>query len=142
MQTQIAADEHIIVTGYVSDEQLEQYYAQARVVVIPLRYGTDIKCKTIEPMYHGLPVVSTSMGIEGLPDIENYISGADDAESFAQRVIELYKKTLDWIQTQYTEYIKNTIHMNRQGICLKKYLIENNGSEIKTEERSLDILCI
>jgi glycosyltransferase involved in cell wall biosynthesis len=32
----------------------------------PIRYGTGIKTKVIEAMAHGLPVVSTSKGVEGL----------------------------------------------------------------------------
>lgn len=108
-QVQALADEHTIVTGYVSDEELERYYAQARVIVIPLRYGAGVKGKTIEAIYHGVPVVSTSIGTEGLAHIEDYIPSTDDAGEFAQRVMELYQRTdeqLEDIRTQYIEYIK------------------------------------
>ena len=47
-QVQALADGHTIVTGHVSDEELERYYAQARVIVIPLRYGAGVTGKTIE----------------------------------------------------------------------------------------------
>lgn len=109
VSVQAIADAHTIVTGFVSDEELEQYYARARVVVIPLRYGAGVKGKTIEAMYHGIPVVSTSTGTEGLADIEHYIPSIDEPEKFAQRVIELYQRTdeqLEEIHAQYTEYIK------------------------------------
>lgn len=91
-EIQAIADEHTIVTGFVSDEELENYYHRARIVVIPLRYGAGVKGKTIEAMYHEIPVVSTSIGTEGLEDIEHCIPSTDDADAFAQRIIELYQK--------------------------------------------------
>jgi len=102
------ADEHVVVTGFVSDEELEEYYKRARVVVIPLRYGAGVKGKTIEAMYHGVPIVSTSTGTEGLENIESYVPCVDDAEGFAQRVIELYQKTdaqMEEIHDTYMRYI-------------------------------------
>lgn len=120
---QAIADAHTIVTGFVSDEELEQYYARARVVVIPLRYGAGVKGKTIEAMYHGVPVVSTSTGTEGLTDIEHYIPSVDESEKFAQRVIELYQRTdeqLEEIHAQYTEYIKRYYSYDSAKVLFEK----------------------
>lgn len=54
----------IILTGFV--ENLEDYYKKCRVFVAPLRYGSGIKIKNINAMYRGIPLVTTSIGAEGI----------------------------------------------------------------------------
>ena len=56
----------IEVTGYLSDADLAERYAQARVVVAPLRFGAGVKGKVVEAMRMGVPVVTTPVGAEGL----------------------------------------------------------------------------
>ncbi|WP_176212403.1 glycosyltransferase [Metallibacterium scheffleri] len=59
-------DERVEVTGFVTDAELAQRYAHARVAVAPLRFGGGIKGKVIEAMRHGVPCVTTSAGAQGL----------------------------------------------------------------------------
>ncbi|MFA0889553.1 MAG: glycosyltransferase family 4 protein [Synergistales bacterium] len=54
---------NVMATGYVED--IEPYFRQASVFVLPLRIGTGIKIKLLEAMGWGIPVVSTPKGIEG-----------------------------------------------------------------------------
>ncbi len=102
------ASDDIIVTGYVSDEELENYYEKSRICVIPLRYGAGVKGKTIEAMYHQIPVVATSIGVEGLAGIDEYIKPTDEANGFAERVIELYgcPEVAEGEANRYLEYLK------------------------------------
>lgn len=102
------ASKRVTVTGFVSDEELEEYYRKSRLCIIPLRYGAGVKGKTIEAMYHRIPLVSTSVGIEGLEGVQEYIQPADDAETFAQRVIQLYTDdTLAAARAEgYCQYLK------------------------------------
>ena len=83
--------EHIILEGFVTDERLEALYRQCRICVVPLRYGAGVKGKTIEAMYHGIPIVTTDIGIEGLPDIEKCVTAHNDAESFVAAVVDAYR---------------------------------------------------
>lgn len=85
------ASKNIIVTGFVTDEELKEYYSNCRVCVIPLRYGAGVKGKTIEAIYNKIPIVSTSIGVEGLDEIENYISVANNSEDFVDKVLEYYE---------------------------------------------------
>jgi glycosyltransferase involved in cell wall biosynthesis len=76
------------VIGDVVD--VEPYLAEAGIVAIPLRAGGGTKLKTLEAMAAAKPVVSTSVGVEGL----NVTAGrdvlvADGAESFAATLIDL-----------------------------------------------------
>lgn len=83
----------IIVKGFVSDEELSRLYASCRVVVVPLRYGAGVKGKVIEALYHGSPIVTTSIGAEGIPDAENVMAVTDDPQGFAQEVVSMYQDT-------------------------------------------------
>lgn len=83
----------IIVKGFVSDEELSRLYASCRVVVVPLRYGAGVKGKVIEALYHGSPIVTTSIGAEGIPDAEKVMAVTDDPQGFAQEVVSMYQDT-------------------------------------------------
>ncbi|HMG83868.1 MAG TPA: glycosyltransferase, partial [Ferruginibacter sp.] len=60
-------NDSIEVKGFVTEQELAALYRSAKLAVVPLRYGAGVKGKTVEAMYHGVPVVSTSFGIEGMP---------------------------------------------------------------------------
>lgn len=80
----------VTVTGYISDEELQSVYANSRICIIPLRYGAGVKGKTLEALYQRIPIVSTSVGLEGLEGIEDYVKPADDAKAFADSIITFY----------------------------------------------------
>ena len=85
----------IRVTGYVPD--LAPYYGRARVAVAPLRFGAGMKGKICEAMAHGVPVVTTTIGAEGmdLTDGENVLI-ADSAAAMAQAVVSVYRDDERW----------------------------------------------
>lgn len=93
------ASEHVIVTGYVTDEQLLEYYLSARVAVVPLRYGAGIKNKVIEAMAYGTPLVTTPVGAQGLFGLEDIIPVTDDAACFAEYVCQLMRNQEQWRNT-------------------------------------------
>lgn len=66
------------------------YYERAALAVVPLKNGAGTRIKILEAMTFGKPVVSTTMGAEGLDisDGEN-ICIADTAEAFAAKCVEL-----------------------------------------------------
>lgn len=83
-----AQDPSIRVTGTVPD--VRPYMAQAALSIVPLRVGGGTRIKIFEAMAMGVPVVSTTIGAEGLPVTDGHdIVIADDAEAFANRVAEL-----------------------------------------------------
>ncbi|MFZ5645001.1 MAG: glycosyltransferase [Bacillota bacterium] len=99
---------NIIVTGYVTNDELARIYGESRVVIVPLRYGAGVKGKVIEAMYYGVPVVSTGMGVEGLADISDKLVVADGEDRFALEVISLYKDyaKLEDLSNKSREYVK------------------------------------
>jgi polysaccharide biosynthesis protein PslH len=75
-------------TGYVDD--VRPYVRDAAIYVVPLRVGGGTRLKIYEAMAMGCPVISTTIGVEGLPLIpgEHYLR-ADDAESLAEAMSRL-----------------------------------------------------
>ena len=80
----------IVVKGFVSEEELSALYQSCRIVVVPLRYGAGVKGKVVEAVYNGAPVVTTSVGSEGIPDVGQALVIEDTAEAFAEAVVSLY----------------------------------------------------
>jgi len=81
-------DSAIEITGFVEDAVLS--IAQAQVAVVPLLAGSGTRIKILEAWAAGTPVVSTTLGAEGLEfrDREHLVL-ADDPVSFAAEVSEL-----------------------------------------------------
>ncbi|HEX3995894.1 MAG TPA: glycosyltransferase, partial [Acetobacteraceae bacterium] len=79
---------NVTLTGFVDD--IRPYVAQSHVYVIPLFVGSGTRIKAFEAMAMGRPVVSTSLGIEGLDvtDGEHFLR-ADDAISFSRGILAL-----------------------------------------------------
>ena len=75
-------------TGFVDD--VRPFVHNAHVYVIPLRVGGGTRIKVYEAMAMGCPVVSTRIGVEGLPvETERHFVEADTADAMATAVISL-----------------------------------------------------
>jgi glycosyltransferase involved in cell wall biosynthesis len=89
------ATDAIHAVGYVEDA--EPYFAKAKVFVAPLRYGAGMKGKLGQALSFGLPIVSTSVGAEGMSFVnERHLLVADDPEAFATAVVRLYTDNDLW----------------------------------------------
>jgi sugar transferase (PEP-CTERM/EpsH1 system associated) len=77
---------HIAVTGFVPD--IRDFYLRSAVAVSPIRFGAGTLNKILEPLALGVPVVSTSIGFEGLQlQAGEHILIADDPATFAKAII-------------------------------------------------------
>jgi glycosyltransferase involved in cell wall biosynthesis len=87
-----SGDPRIEVTGPVDDAVRE--LARARVAVVPLLAGSGTRLKILEAWAAGLPVVSTTLGAEGLPvrDGEELLL-ADGGPAFAAAVTRVLEST-------------------------------------------------
>jgi glycosyltransferase involved in cell wall biosynthesis len=80
------ARDNIVVRGFV--EELEPVYRESTIAVVPLRAGGGTRLKILEAMALGRPVVSTSIGCEGLGATSGeHLLIADSAEDFAAAVV-------------------------------------------------------
>lgn len=91
------AGDRVEVTGFVSDEELTRRYLRARAAVVPLRYGAGVKGKVVEALQSGLPLVTTAVGAQGLPGLEQVASVADSAEDVAAGILRLIEDDALWL---------------------------------------------
>lgn len=79
----------VLVRADLSAEALRAQYRAARVAVAPLRYGAGVKLKVAEALREGTPLVTTTVGAQGLAGIEHVAAVADDPAGFAAAVADL-----------------------------------------------------
>ena len=115
----------MIVTGWVDD--IGAFSESARVFVAPLRYGAGVKGKIGQSLAYGLPVVTTSIGAEGmsLVDGRDVLIG-DTSEHFARNLVQLYKDQLLWqnLSRNSIEYI---------GSCCTPRIVKAKLENVFTE---------
>ncbi len=80
--------DNVMVTGTVPD--IRPYLEESTLVVVPLRIGHGTRLKIPEAMAVGRPVVSTSVGCEGLSVVDGrHLLIADSPRAFADKVVAL-----------------------------------------------------
>ncbi len=85
----------IVVTGTVED--VRPYYRGALAAIVPLRIGGGTRVKILEAMAAGIPVVSTSVGAEGLAvNAGINVLFADTPEEMTRVLMELYHSHEMW----------------------------------------------
>ncbi|MBU1101710.1 MAG: glycosyltransferase [Bacteroidetes bacterium] len=111
---------NIIVTGWVPE--IKPYLDKCRVSVVPLRFGAGMKGKVGETLSNGVPMVSTSIGAEGI-GIENNVHSfiTDESKEFAEFTVKLYQDETIW--SQFSKNGKKLIDSN--------YSCENIRRKIK-----------
>lgn len=93
LQRYAARDKRIIVTGLVDD--LGAYIARSEIVVCPVKTGAGTRNKILQAWSIGRPVVTTSLGLEGLEAIDGvHVLVADTPEKFAQCILRLFQDNL------------------------------------------------
>jgi GT2 family glycosyltransferase len=76
---------------------LTPFYEHIRVAVVPVRFGSGTKIKTIEAIQRAVPTVSTSEGVSGLePIATRAVEVADDPREFAAAVVGLMTDRERW----------------------------------------------
>jgi len=111
----------VTVVGRVPDILPE--LARADIALVPLRIGSGTRLKILESFAHRIPVVSTTVGADGL-DVKDgvHLLIADDPESFAtacQRLLEdadLRRRMVDAAEELYLaryEWATTKVHLQR-----------------------------
>lgn len=105
------ADPSIEFTGTVAD--VRPYLARASIMILPLRVGGGTRIKVFEGMAAGLAVVSSRIGVEGLP-VENGVHALieDEPSAFSDAVIglmrdhkgrsDLIKTAREWVKSEFS----------------------------------------
>lgn len=112
----IGPRKNIILTGYV--DSIDEYYDRCHCMVVPLFIGSGQRVKIIEAFSKGMPVVSTSIGAEGL----HYSHGdniliADDADGFVRNIVaisEEQRKRISVRGRQTYEYYYSPVAVQKE----------------------------
>ena len=123
----LAADS-IVVVGYVKD--LAEYLDSIRLTVVPLRYGAGVKGKIITSLSYGVPVVTTSIGAEGMGLTNNEdVLIADLPEQFASSVVKLYSDMELWnrLSEKGIETVRKKYSLESARKKLEKFINPNTN---------------
>ena len=105
--------DNVSLLGYVED--LEEIYKSTDVAVVPLFVGSGQRVKILEAFARGFPVISTSVGVEGLTYSDGYsILIADNPNTFIDKINECYR----------------TDKLYQVGTNSRKVFLENYSSEV------------
>lgn len=106
-------DRRIIFTGLVDD--LGAYIARSEAVLCPVKTGAGTRNKILQAWSMGRPVVTTSLGLEGLEAIDGvHVLVADTPEKFAQCILRLFKDS----------FLKKTLTKNCLRLVQEKYSMD------------------
>ncbi|MCB0513337.1 MAG: glycosyltransferase family 4 protein, partial [Bacteroidetes bacterium] len=102
--------DNISFPGFIED--VEPYFQNAKLFIVPLRFGSGIKVKVISAMYRGIPCVTSDIGVEGLM-VENgkQIMIANDARAFTIAIQTLLNDEDKW----------NTLSKESRILAQEKY---------------------
>jgi glycosyltransferase involved in cell wall biosynthesis len=124
----------LVYTGFV--DNVSNVLNICDVAVAPLFQGSGTRLKILEYFSCGLPVVSTSMGAEGL-DVKDGVNIfiEDDLEGFALRIIELLKnRNLSKAMGESARVLVTTSydwnHITRRLDNSLRFLILDNNREV------------
>ena len=85
------SNEHVTITGTV--QSVLPYLSNVDVAVVPLKFESGTRFKIMEAGICNIPIVSTTLGAEGIPVKDRHdILLADTPEGFASCIIELINK--------------------------------------------------
>lgn len=108
------ANENIIIHGFLTDNELTNLYEKVKICIVPLRYGAGVKGKVLEGLQAGLPIITTHIGAEGIPNAESIMIIANEPKDFADKIKELYNNP-QLIKTyidRYPDYIEKHFSQN------------------------------
>jgi GT2 family glycosyltransferase/glycosyltransferase involved in cell wall biosynthesis len=112
------ATENIVITGVQSD--VRPFFEGIKLSIAPLRFGAGVKGKINQSMAWGVPVVATSLAVEGMELIPGEdILIADEPEQFATALVTLYQSEELWNRLSQNGIEKTQLHYSVE-VALEK----------------------
>lgn len=86
--------DHVQVTGYV--ENLDPYFEASAMMVVPVRAGGGMRVRILEACARGMPLVTTTVGLEGIDAQDGReVLVRDTPDEFARAVVDLLRSSED-----------------------------------------------
>lgn len=120
MTEAMCRSEGLLVAGEVAD--MEQYFALASALVVPLVIGSGTRFKILEAFASRVPVVSTQLGAEGIQAVSgSQMLLAESPHEFVQALVSLWRDPdLSWqlttnalslVRERYSQEVASTLVM-------------------------------
>ena len=101
------------------DSKLHLIYQKCRIAIAPLRYGAGVKGKIIEAAHNQIPIVTTSIGSEGIDNSTEAFIVEDNPIKMAKIICDLY-----------VNFTKLKYMSNSGKVLIEKYFSFNKAKEI------------
>ena len=124
-------------------EDIRPYMQKGKLFIVPLRQGSGMRVKILNAFASGIPVVSTSIGAEGIEDLRPMVSSsgnetqntndeniviADTAEEFAKAIMELISN----------DNLRKILSENARKLVEEKYSWEIIGKRLRAVYQEVD----
>jgi glycosyltransferase involved in cell wall biosynthesis len=86
-------------------DSIDDFYKNIDIFINPIVSGRGLRTKLIEAAWYGKPIVSTSLGAEGLEDLELFV--ADKSDAFIENIQKLFSDN---------SLYKNIVNRNKKVI--------------------------
>lgn len=101
------------------------FYRESQCAIVPLLHGSGTRLKILEAMSLGVPVISSSIGAEGInySDTVN-IFICNNPDEYLYRIDQLYKEAAKFklVSENAGEFVRRNYCWNEIGKCLNKNL--------------------
>ena len=122
----------IELRGFVEDAR--EPLGRCSIFVCPIRNGSGVRVKLLEAFAAGIPVVSTTLGAEGLTSVDGEICAlADDAASFAHNINALIENPE--IGRAMAERARREMETNRDMAGMSERLMESYRAAVRQKRR-------
>lgn len=119
-------NDHVQVTGFVDD--IRPFLSQASICIFPLRKGGGFRNKIAEAMAMGKPVITTTMGAEGLEAVPGkHFMIADRPREFAGSIMKLLKD----------QQLMDNLGDSARKFVVERYSWENVAAQFESLYRTL-----
>lgn len=112
-------------------ENLDDVFAKTKISIVPMVSGTGLKIKTVEAMAYGLPVVTTSLGVDGVADKNMCACLVEDtAEGFAAKIDLLLNDVAVYneVSAQIKRYFAENFSVERNKNVLSAVFAVSGGN--------------
>ncbi len=73
-------------------ESSSEFYSTYDIMLVPLLSGSGLRIKLVEGLAYAKPVITTTIGAEGIPYAQNDMAIADTADAFAEAIVKMLSK--------------------------------------------------
>ena len=89
-------NDNIKIAGFLTEEQLQELYLKTKITIAPVLFGAGIKGKIVNSFFYSTPVVTTTLGAEGISTGYGNIYVHDNPKGYAEQVVDLYTDKSLW----------------------------------------------